>query len=104
MKPTVKSFLALAGDKELTVHIARYKSDSADGYSDEKVFCGKSNDVPECYTNEKVTEWTTTDNSEIVLYNQKLRILERNDMAAIPHRTYGFSKKRDAKLCGRIAK
>lgn len=28
MKPTVKSFLALAGDKELTVHIARYKSDS----------------------------------------------------------------------------
>lgn len=51
MKPTVKSFLALAGDKELTVHIARYKSDSADGYSDEEVFCGKSNDVPECYTN-----------------------------------------------------
>ena len=45
MKPTVKSFLALAGDKELTVHIARYKSDSADGYSDEEVFCGKSNDV-----------------------------------------------------------
>lgn len=38
MKPTVKSFLALAGDKELTVHIARYKSDSADGYSDEEVF------------------------------------------------------------------
>lgn len=37
-------------------------------------------------------------------HNQKLRILERNDMAAIPHRTYGFSKKRDAKLCGRIAK
>ena len=68
MKPTVKSFLALAGDKELTVHIARYKSDSADGYNDEKVFCGKSNDVPECYTNEKVTEWTTTDDSEIVLY------------------------------------
>lgn len=34
----------------------------------EEVFCGKSNDVPECYTNEKVTEWTTTDNSEIVLY------------------------------------
>lgn len=68
MKPTVKSFLALAGDKELTVHIARYKSDSADGYSDEEVFCGKSNDVQECYTNEKVTEWTTTDNSEIVLY------------------------------------
>lgn len=44
MKPTVKSFLALAGDKELTVHIARYKSDSADGYSDEEVFCGKSKD------------------------------------------------------------
>lgn len=38
MKPTVKSFLALVGDKELTVHIARYKSDSADGYSDEEVF------------------------------------------------------------------
>jgi len=68
MKPTVKSFLALAGDKELTVHIARYKSDSADGYSDEEVFCGKSNDVPECYTNEKVTEWTISDTDEIVLY------------------------------------
>ena len=48
MKPTVKSFLALAGDKE--------------------VFCGKSNDVPECYTNEKVTEWTISDTDEIVLY------------------------------------
>lgn len=68
MKPTVKSFLALAEDKAQTIHIARFKSDSNDGYSDEKVFCGKSNDVPECYTNEKVTEWTTTDNSEIVLY------------------------------------
>ena len=68
MKPTVKSFLALAENKEQTVHIARFKSDSSDGYSDEEVFCGKSNDVPEGYTNEKVTEWTTTDNSEIVLY------------------------------------
>lgn len=68
MKPTVKSFLALAGDKELTVHIARYKSDSADGYSDEEVFCGKPEDIPEYYASEKVTEWTTTDNSEIVLY------------------------------------
>ena len=27
MKPTVKSFLALAEDKEQTVHIARFKSD-----------------------------------------------------------------------------
>lgn len=68
MKPTVKSFLALAGDKELTVHIARFKSDSNDGYCDEEGFCGRPKDVPECYTNEKVTEWTTTDNSEIVLY------------------------------------
>lgn len=68
MKPTVKSFLALAGDKELTVHIARYKSDSADGYSDEVVFCGKPEDIPEYYASEEVTEWTTTDNSEIVLY------------------------------------
>ena len=33
MKPTVKSFLALAEDKEQTVHIARFKSDSNDGYS-----------------------------------------------------------------------
>lgn len=68
MKLTVKSFLALAGDKELTVHIARYKSDSSDGYCDEEVFCGKSKDIPECYASEKVTEWTTTDDSEIVLY------------------------------------
>lgn len=68
MKPTVKSFLALAGDKELTVHIARYKSDSADGYSDEKVFCGRPKDVPERYASEKVTEWTTSDADEIVLY------------------------------------
>lgn len=68
MRPTVKSFLALAGNKELTVHIARYKSDSSDGYCDEEVFCGKSKDIPECYASEKVTEWTTTDDSEIVLY------------------------------------
>lgn len=68
MKPTVKSFLALAGDKELTVHIARYKSDSADGYSDEEVFCGKSKDVPKCYASEKVTEWAISDTDEIVLY------------------------------------
>lgn len=68
MKPTVKSFLTLAGDKELTVHIARYKSDSSDGYCDEEVFCGKSKDIPECYASEKVTEWTITDDSEIVLY------------------------------------
>lgn len=68
MKPTIKSFLALAGGKELTVHIARYKSDSSDGYCDEEVFCGKSKDIPECYASEKVTEWTTTDDSEIVLY------------------------------------
>lgn len=68
MKPTVKPFLALAGDKELTVHIARYKSDSADGYSDEEVFCGKPKDVLECYADEKVTEWVTSNNSEIVLY------------------------------------
>lgn len=68
MKPTVKSFLALAGDKELTVHIARFKSDSNDGYCDEEVFCGRPKDVPERYASEKVTEWTTTDNSEIVLY------------------------------------
>lgn len=68
MKPTVKSFLALAEDKEQTVHIARFKSDSSDGYYDEEVFCGKLKDVPECYASEEVTEWTTTDNSEIVLY------------------------------------
>lgn len=68
MKLTVKSFLALAEDKEQTVHIARYKSDSSDGYCDEEVFCGKSKDIPECYASEKVTEWTTTDDSEIVLY------------------------------------
>lgn len=68
MKPTVKSFLALAGDKELTVHIARFKSDSNDGYCDEEGFCGRPKDVPERYASEKVTEWTTTDNSEIVLY------------------------------------
>lgn len=68
MKPTVKSFLALAGDKELTVHIARYKSDSTDGYSDEKVFCGKPEDIPEYYASEKVTEWTISDTDEIVLY------------------------------------
>lgn len=57
MKPTVKSFLALAEDKEQTIHIARYKSDSADGYCDEEVFCGKPKDVLECYADEKVTEW-----------------------------------------------
>lgn len=68
MKPTVKSFLALAGDKELTVHIARYKSDSADGYCDEEGFCGRPKDVPERYASEKVTEWTTSDADEIVLY------------------------------------
>lgn len=68
MKPTVKPFLALAGDKELTVHIARYKSDSADGYCDEEVFCGRPKDVPERYASEKVTEWTTSDADEIVLY------------------------------------
>lgn len=68
MKPTVKSFLALAEDKEQTVHIARFKSDSADGYSDEEVFCGKPEDIQEYYASEEVTEWTTTDNSEIVLY------------------------------------
>ena len=68
MKPTVKSFLALAGDKELTVHIAHYKSDSADGYSDEEVFCGKPEDIPEYYASEKVTEWTISDTDEIVLY------------------------------------
>ena len=68
MKPTVKSFLALAEDKEQTVHIARFKSDSNDGYYDEEVFCGKPKDVPECYTDEKVTEWIASDNSEIILY------------------------------------
>lgn len=68
MKPTVKSFLALAEDKEQTVHIARFKSDSADGYFDEEVFCGNPKEVPECYASKKVTEWTTADNSEIVLY------------------------------------
>lgn len=68
MKPTVKSFLALAEDKEQTVHIARFKSDSADGYFDEEVFCGKPKDVPERYADEKVTEWTTSDFDEIVLY------------------------------------
>ena len=68
MKPTVKSFLALAEDKEQTVHIARFKSDSADGYFDEEVFCGKPKDVPERYADEKVTEWTTSDVDEIVLY------------------------------------
>lgn len=68
MKPTVKSFLALAEDKEQTVHIARFKSDSADGYFDEEVFCGNPKEVPECYASKKVTERTTADNSEIVLY------------------------------------
>lgn len=68
MKLTVKSFLALAEDKEQTVHIARFKSDSADGYFDEEVFCGKLKDVLECYADEKVTEWIASDNSEIVLY------------------------------------
>lgn len=68
IKPTVKSLLALAEDKEQTIHIARYKSDSADGYSDEEVFCGKPKDVPERYASEKVTEWTTSDADEIVLY------------------------------------
>lgn len=68
MKPTVKSFLALAEDKEQTVRIARFKSASADGYFDEEVFCGKPKDVLECYADEKVTEWATSDNSEIVLY------------------------------------
>ena len=41
---------------------------SNDGYYDEEVFCGKPKDVPECYTDEKVTEWIASDNSEIVLY------------------------------------
>lgn len=68
MKPTVKSFLALAGDKELTVHIAHYKSDSSDGYCDEEVFCGKPEDIPEYYASEEVTEWTISDTDEIVLY------------------------------------
>lgn len=68
MKPTVKLFLALAEDKEQTIHIARYKSDSSDGYCDEEVFCGKPKDVPERYASEKVTEWTTSDADEIVLY------------------------------------
>lgn len=68
MKPTVKSFLALAGDKELTVHIARFKSDSSDGYCDEEVFCGKPKEAPEYYASEKVTEWTISDTDEIVLY------------------------------------
>lgn len=68
MKPTVKSFLTLANDKEQTIHIARFKSDSNDGYCDEEVFCGKPKDVPERYASEKVTEWIVSDNSEIVLY------------------------------------
>lgn len=68
MKPTVKSFLTLAKDKEQTVHIARFKSDSNDGYCDEEVFCGKSNDVPECYLTTKILEWTISDVAEIVLY------------------------------------
>lgn len=68
LKPTVKSFLALAKDKEQTVHIARYKSDTSDGYCDEEVFCEKPKNIPACYANKKVTEWTTSDNSEIVLY------------------------------------
>lgn len=68
MKPTVKSFLALAENKEQTVHIARFKSDSSDGYCDEEVFCGKSKKVPEYYASEEVTEWTISDTDEIVLY------------------------------------
>ena len=68
MKPTVKSFLALAEDKEQTIHIARYKSDSADSYCDEEVFCGKTKDILECYADKKVMEWIASDNSEIVLY------------------------------------
>ena len=68
MKPTVKSFLALAEDKEQTVHIARFKSDSVDGYCDEEVFCGKLEDIPEYYASEEVTEWTISDTDEIVLY------------------------------------
>lgn len=68
IKPTVKSLLALAEDKEQTIHIARYKSDSSDGYCDEEVFCGKLKDVPKCYASEKVTEWITSDVDEIVLY------------------------------------
>lgn len=68
MKPTVKSFLTLAENKEQTVHIARFKSDSSDGYCDEEVFCGKSNDVPECYLNTKISEWAISNAAEIVLY------------------------------------
>lgn len=37
-------------------------------YFDEEVFCGNPKEVPECYASKKVTEWTTSDNLEIVLY------------------------------------
>lgn len=68
MKPTVKSFLALAEDKAQTIHIARFKSDSSDGYCDEEVFCGKPKEAPECYLTTKILEWTISDVAEIVLY------------------------------------
>lgn len=68
MKPIVKSFLALAENKAQTIHIARFKSDSTNGYCDEEVFCGKPKGIPECYASEKVVEWTTSDADEIVLY------------------------------------
>ena len=68
MKPTVKSFLALAEDKAQTIHIARFKSDSNDGYCDGEVVCGKPEDIPEYYASEEVTEWTISDTDEIVLY------------------------------------
>lgn len=54
------------------------------------------------YARKQIRAWEAE--LEDFFHNQKLRVLERNDTAAVPHRTYGFSKKRDAKLCGRIAK
>lgn len=70
MKPTVKSFLALAEDKAQTIHIAHFKSDSNDSYCDEEVFCGKPKEVPECYLTTKIIEWIISDTAEIVLYVQ----------------------------------
>lgn len=68
MKPTVKSFLALAEEQERPIHIARFVFDDASKYCDEELFGGKIEDMPAHFADEKVLDWTMTNGTEIVLY------------------------------------
>ena len=68
MKPTVKSFLALAEEQEQPVHIARFVFDDASEYCDEELFCGEIKYMPTHFADEKVLDWTMTNDTEIVLY------------------------------------